>query len=482
MKPLSRIGKSTGGLQGLHNIHFLGVGGAGMSPLAEYLHYQGFKITGYDATSSEATEYLKEIGIVVETVDEHTSLLESDLVVYSSAVSKEHIKRKIATEQGIPQMRRADFLGQVMQKKWTLTISGTHGKTTTTFMLGSIWKMAKQNPIVLGGGYTQNKAEWHVGPKAQGDILIAEADEYDRSFLKMYPTWALINNLEEEHMDCYKDLEELCGVFLEFMHRTPPFGVVALNGDDVNLQKMLPHLKRQHVTFGLKNKTTYQAINIQMDKRGSIFEISYKDNVLAKIKLPILGIHNVYNALGAFSISHSAGIDVNSIVQGLECFEGVQRRLDFLGKEKGISIYDDYAHHPSEISATIDSLKPLGRLIVVFQPHLYSRTKMFYKEFAESLMNADCVFMAPIYKAREKEIAGVSEQNVLQHLESLVQKRKESLKNVPSSYALSFDEKGTAFLRSKLRTGDVVVTMGAGDIWRMGRTLLDTLKGKEVVL
>lgn len=436
-------------------IHMVGIGGAGMCPLAEVLKTHGHIITGSDKLSSPATARLESLGIRIQLNHTPDLIKNADLLVYSSAVKEDNPERVYARDHGIHEMRRAEVLGELMRAHFTICVSGTHGKTTTTSLVGEVFNNAGLEPTVLAGGMIRSADSHAVVGK--GNIMIAEADEYDRSFLAMYPSMAIITNIEADHLDCYGSLQSIKDAFLRFTERIPFYGAVIACSDDCGVREILPSMHRTVITYGLNNPADYTAENISFSQGRSSFTVKRRGEICGVVDLNLPGIHNVLNSLAVIAAATEMGIEFGSIVSTLSSFQGVRRRFELIAKIGGISIIDDYAHHPSEISATINAARKCGykRLIVVFQPHLYSRTRDLLDQFVKSLLEADVVYVTDIYKAREEPIAGISSATI-------VEKMIERGHGNASHVACKND--AIAALKGLVKEGDAVIMMGAGDI------------------
>lgn len=443
-------------------IHMIGIGGAGMCPLAEVLQAKGHRITGSDRISSAATVRLESLGIKIQFNHEPSLVKDADLLVYSSAVREDNPERVYAGQNGIVSMRRAEVLGELMRANFTICISGTHGKTTTTSMTGEVFSDAGLNPTVLVGGMIRSAQSHAV--LGNGNIMIAESDEYDRSFLAMYPSLAIITNIEADHLDCYGTLQNIKDAFVYFTERIPFYGAVIACNDDPGVRDIIPRIKRSVITYGLNDSADYYAEQINFSFGKSSFTVKRKGELLGIINLNLPGIHNVSNAMAVIAVATEMGIEFSSIAHTLSRFQGVRRRFEIVGEARGVTVIDDYAHHPGEIRATLDAARRSGyqRIVAVFQPHLYSRTRDLMDEFASSLRMADMVYVTDIYKAREEPIPGVSS-------EMIVKKIIES-GHSHAVYIANKDDIVTS-LKDSVKEGDAVIMMGAGDIWECAARL-----------
>jgi UDP-N-acetylmuramate--alanine ligase len=455
---------------GFKRAHFVGIGGAGMSCLAEVLARNGFVISGSDQVLSPVTDHLSSLGVEVIEGHENYDVSSADAVVYSSAVPDDNPELQASRNLGIPVVRRAELLGEVMKKKWTLAVSGAHGKTTTTFMLGSIWTAAGRDPTVMGGGIQRGRASGtRVG---QGPNLIVEADEYDRSFLSMYPTVVLITNIDRDHLDCYGSIDSIRDAFVEFSEKIPFYGFIVANLDDPEVCSILPRLNGRVITYGSASDAEYRMHDVKTGKKGTSFTITRKGVRISSPTIKTYGRHNASNALGAFAMSHALAVPEETIREGLEGYEGAERRMEFLGEAGGISFLDDYAHHPAEVRATLETVREVfeNRIILIFQPHLFSRTQMLSDDFAEALVECDLLFILPVYAAREKPIAGVDGRLISEAASKLGHEQVQYMEDL---------EGAAAQIIKELKPGDLVMTMGAGDVWKLGRTLMDLADNNE---
>ena len=390
-------------------LHFVGIGGIGMSGIAELLLNQGFKITGSDINDSKVIQNLKEKGADIYKGHDTTYLTDADVLVYSSAVNKDNPEIIAALGKNIPIIRRAEMLGELIALKETsIGVAGTHGKTSTSSMIGAMLSQAKLDPTLVVGGLVRNiNTNSLLG---EGDIIVVEADEFDRSFLSLQPTIGIITNIELEHTDCYEDLYDLQNAFTQFANASPFYGAVIIGNQSPAAEEIIPNIKRPIITFGLTKKSDFYANDIIHNKSETTFTVFYRGNNLGVIHLQVPGEHNVLNALASIALGIEMNIPFHDIAAGLESYKGVRRRFDIKGEENGVMVVDDYAHHPTEVRVTLNSARNgwNRRIIAVFQPHLYSRTKAFYQEFAIALMEADILVITDVFPAREKPIEGIT--------------------------------------------------------------------------
>lgn len=448
-------------------LHFVGIGGAGMSGIAEVLHENGFVVTGSDTGDGPAIQYLKDLGLLIYPEHAAKNVENADLLVYSSAVKMDNPEIVEAKARRIPVIRRAEMLGELMRLKYTLAVSGTHGKTTTTSMLGSIWEAAGEDPTVIVGGIVKGKGS---GAKVgRGRYLIAESDEFDRSFLSMMPSSAIITNIDREHLDTYGDLEAIKDAFVAFANKVPFYGQVVVCIDNPNIQSVLSRFTKPVVTYGFSRQATYRADSFYSEGGVSHFEVFKNSESLGGFTLKIPGRHNVLNATAAIALSQEENIPLEVTRKALSEFTGVKRRFEFIGEERGILVYDDYAHHPTEAAATLQGARdafPDKRILVVFQPHLYTRTRDQYEAFAEVFAGCDELLACEIYKAREQPIPGISGKLIS---DSAVSRGHQN------AHFVGNRENAEKILLKDARPGDLVLFMGAGDVWKSERPFLEAL-------
>ena len=445
-------------------IHLIGIGGVSMSSIALMLKNMNAIVTGSDIKESNFTKSLEEKGIIVKYGHHPELVQEADIVVYTAAISKDDPERLAILEYNKENYERAEFLGQMMRAfKNNLCISGTHGKSTTTGMVSLIFLESGLNPTIQVGAELSNiDGNTHLGSH---DYLVLEACEYVDSFLHFLPTGVIITNIDNDHLDYFKNLDNIKKSFYKYVGLIPENGYLVKNNDDENSSELDKHTKAKVITYGIKNNSDYMAKNITMNELGHYsFEIYFQNELLTTINLNINGKHNVYNALAAFALANEYIKDVNIIKNGLEKYRGVGRRFEYLGTYNGAYIYDDYAHHPSEIKTTINSVKEVkhNESWAIFQSHTFSRTKEHLNDFADVLSNFDHVVIAPIYPAREINTFNVSE-------DMIVDKIKVKNKNV--IYIDSFD-KITDYIKENVKEKDLVITIGAGPINKVAKELV----------
>lgn len=450
-------------------LHFVGIGGAGMSGMAEILADLGYHISGSDNNPTEVTERLQKRGINITSAHGAENVADAHLVVISAAVDESNPEIVEARERGIPVIKRAEMLGELMRLKFSVGIAGAHGKTTTTALCGHILKGAGLDPTIIVGGRANDAT---LGAKVgSGDILVAEADEFDRSFLVMYPSIAVALNLEEDHRDCYRGLHDLKDAFCQYLNRVPFYGQVILNGDDEGLMEIAPLLRRPIVTFGLGESVDYRAAECEYAPGRTSFTLLRSGEALGRLKAPLPGRHNMLNALCAATIALELDTPFAAVSEALANFGGVLRRFEFRGEVNGVVVYDDYAHHPTEVRCAIEAARQYDRpLTVIFQPHLFSRTRDFAAGFAEALSRADRVILVDIYPSRERPIEGVTAKLILD----------EAARHdwVHVSYIGDMANAVEQVIK-RIRENEMIITMGAGDVCRLCPDILTALKARN---
>lgn len=448
------------------HFHFIGIGGVSMSGLAEILLKRGFTVTGSDTSSSTYTDTLIEQGAKIVFSQSAENITDDiDCIVYTAAIKEDNPEYIEAVKSGIPMLTRAQLLGQLMSNySESIAVAGTHGKTTTTSMISQILlELPKSPTISIGGEFAPIKSNIHVG---DSDVFITEACEYTNSYHEFYPKYSLILNIEEDHLDFFKDIDDIRSSFNKFANNTADDGAIIINADIPDVSDITKGTRCDVETFGSDSNADCYASDISFDDFGNAqFTPVYKGEPMQPIHLKVPGIHNVYNALAAIVFCKIYGIDEKTAKTGIEKFEGADRRFQFKGSRNGINIVDDYAHHPTEIRMTLEAAKkyPHERVVCVFQPHTYTRTKALLKEIAEALAIADIVILAKIFPAREKDIYNISSEDLLKELQH---------KGVESYYIDTFEEI-EKFILKKCMNKDLLITMGAGDIVKVGNDLLD---------
>jgi UDP-N-acetylmuramate--alanine ligase len=448
------------------HIHFVGVGGIGMSGIAELLINLGYRVTGSDLKGSALTRRLADLGGEIFCGHQADHMEGADVVVYSSAVSMDNPELVAARESYIPVIPRAEMLAELMRLKYGIAVAGAHGKTTTTSMIASILMAGDLDPTVVIGG---RLAIWG-GANAklgQGDILVAESDESDGSFMTLSPTVAVVTNIDYEHMDYYGDMEEIRSAFVHFINKVPFYGLAVLCLDNEEIQGIIPRLKKRYVTYGMTSQADLRATDIRTSKLQVSFQVIQNGRSLGRIVAGMPGIHNVLNALAAIAVGLELDMNMEDIRKGLHDLGGLARRMEIKGEKAGILVVDDYGHHPTEICATLETVKtcwPHRRLIVVFQPHRYTRTQALYDRFVLCFNQADILILAPLYTAGELPIEGVDSEWLWRgvrdhgHRQAILGQSHEHILEVLSDLS---------------RPGDVVLTLGAGDVLEVGETFLE---------
>lgn len=453
-----------------YHIHFVGIGGIGMSGIAELLLNLGYIVSGSDLKPSEITDRLQTLGGRIFQGHAAANIAGSDVVVVSSAIDERNPEVEAAVKAAVPVIKRAEMLAELMRLKYSIAVAGAHGKTSTTSLVASILDAGGLDPTVVIGGKLKGLGSNAV--LGQGEFIVAEADESDGSFLKYSPTIAVVTNIDREHLDFYKDLDEIKSVFLDFIERIPFYGLAILCLDNEAVQDLIPMVRRRFTTFGLSPQADLQARDVISQGFQSRFNVLRYGEILGEIQLNLPGNHNIYNALAAVGVGLELGIDFDAMKSALESVQGVQRRLEIKGTVKGIIVIDDYGHHPTEIKTTLDALKkswPDHRKVVVFQPHRYTRTQALFDEFTRSFYDSDLLIVMPIYSAGEPPLPEVNSRLLSDSIQA------HGHKDV--RYADSPGRAG-AMLSEIVRDGDVVLTMGAGNVWQVGDLFLKQLQAK----
>ncbi len=449
-------------------LHFVGIGGAGMSGIAEILVNLGYQVSGSDSTPSEMTEYLAKIGIKIQHAHVAENVEGIDVVVISSAINPSNPEVQEARHRGIPVIKRAEMLGELMRLKFSIGVAGTHGKTTTTSMIGRILQHANLMPTLIVGGVV---AELGTGAAlGTGDYLVAEADEYDKSFLAMFPSMAVVLNVEPDHLECYNGMEDLLGSFLTYINRVPFYGSAIISADDPNIQSFRDKISRPYATFGFSNDADYRAVDVRLEPHRTMFSVYHKTDLLGDIILRVPGKHNVANSLAAIAACRELDVPFAPIADALREFRGVGRRFEQIAEVNRILVIDDYAHHPTEIKATLSAAKdvyPDRRIVAIFQPHLFSRTQQFVKEFAQALSIADQVILTDIYPARELPVPGVTSEIIKREAEKLGAKQFQYV---------GVKENALDAIEKMARQGDVIITIGAGSITYIKHMIVERIK------
>ncbi len=448
------------------NVHMIGIGGVSMSGIAEILHNWGISVTGSDSTQSAITDELNSRGIKVTIGNDIDSVKDADIVVYSAAINKENPELVEARKLKIKTMERADFLGEITKcYQNTVTISGTHGKTTTTSMVSLAFLEAGLDPSIQVGAILEEiGGNNRVG---NSENFIIEACEYVESFLKFSPKSAIILNIDNDHLDYFKTFENVKKAFIKYVELLPEDGILVVNGDDENCLDLQKHTKARCITYGITNKhTDFFAVNIVFDENGyPQFDVYQNDKFYARMKLSVPGMHNVSNCLACIAMCHEYGISSIDIQNALVNFKGADRRFEYKGMINGAKVFDDYGHHPTEIVATAKSLmnKKYNKSWVVFQPHTYSRTKNLLDDFAKALLNFDNIIIVDIYAAREKNTYGVSSKDLVDKIQSF---------GTAARYIPDFEE-CVNYIKENVKPNDIVMTLGAGTVTKIGPMLVE---------
>ncbi|MFH1449354.1 MAG: UDP-N-acetylmuramate--L-alanine ligase [bacterium] len=457
----------------IQNIHLVGIGGVGMCGIAEVLLNLGLKVSGSDVVNSEVIERLRLLGGKIYIGHSENNVEKADVIVVSTAIAKDNIEVIKAKELKIPVIPRAEMLGELMRLKKGIAISGAHGKTSTTSMISLILSKAGLDPtIVIGGKFNNLASNAKFG---SGEYFVAEADESDGSFLNLLPIYAIVTNIDYEHLDYYQDLKEIKQTFISFINKVPFYGWVVLCLDDANIRSILPEIKRRYVTYGLETDAQVKAINLVSKEFSSYFEVVYHGQNLGQIRINVPGRQYVNNSLAAIGMALELDISYEIIKKALSSYRSVERRFQIKGNVNGILIIDDYAHHPTEIKATLESASKSvkRRIIVVFQPHRFSRTKFLYQEFGKAFHLAHEVIVTDIYAAGEAPIEGVEASLIVEEI------RKNGQDKV--KYISNFEEI-IRYLKKVAQPNDLIITLGAGNIYQVSSNLVKELKNKDVVL
>jgi len=450
-----------------YHVHFVGIGGIGMSGIAELLINLDYKVSGSDIKSSGITRHLKSLGGIIYRGHTQEQIQGADVVVISSAIDSENPEVIAAEQASIPVIPRAEMLAELMRLKYSVAVAGAHGKTSTTSLIASVLSAGGLDPTVVVGGKLKSMGSGAL--LGQGDYIVAEADESDGSFLKFSPTIAVITNIDREHLDFYKDLNAIKEVFLSFIDKIPFYGLAVLCLDNKPLQDIIPKIKKRFVTYGLSAQADFQAKNIVYRHLKTEFRVYNSGKMLGEITLNLPGLHNVYNAMAGVVVGIELGIGFNVIKNALENIEGIQRRLEIKGENKNITVVDDYGHHPTEIKTTLEALKaiwPDRRIVVAFQPHRYTRTLDLFEDFTCAFHQSDLLVVLPIYSAGEEKLRGIDSPALCAGI------RAHGHKDVV--YRQDF-ETAVSCLKKKLTNGDILLTLGAGDIWKVGENIVEWL-------
>jgi UDP-N-acetylmuramate--alanine ligase len=452
----------------IRKIHFVGIGGIGMSGIAEVLLNLGYVITGSDLNPSDITQRLASLGAGIFQGHQASHVGDADVVVTSTAVRTDNPEVLEAHERNIPVIPRAEMLAELLKMKFSVAVSGSHGKTTTTSMVSTVLAHGGFDPtMVIGGKLASIGSNAKIG---DGEVIVAEADESDGSFLKLSPCLALITNIDREHLDYYRDIEDIKAAFLKFANIVPFYGATILCLDDPHVQAILPGIKRRTITYGLTSPADYQAKDVVLEGPTSVFSVYARGERLGEVTLNVPGRFNVANALATIAAARELDMPFEAIREGLLKYVGVGRRLEVKGKVKGVTVVDDYGHHPTEIRETLAAARQVwkGRIIVVFQPHRYTRTQKLFPEFLMAFPSADHLIITDIYPASEKAIEGVNAASLTEGI------RQSGHPDV--RYLASFNEIADHLL-AIAKPSDVIITQGAGSVWKVGEEFLQRMAG-----
>ncbi len=455
-----------------YHIHFVGIGGIGMSGIAELLLNLGHRVSGSDIQETDLTRRLKTLGATIYYSHQPRHVAGADVVVVSSAIDADNTEVVAANrDYHLPVIRRAEMLAELMRLKYAVLVAGAHGKTTTTSMVGTVMAEGGLDPTVVIGGRLN---AWGTNAKlGQGDFVVAEADESDGTFLLYSPTISLVTNIDTEHLDFFRDLDQIKETFLEFMNQVPFYGLNILCLEDENIQNLLPRIKKRLVTYGFSAQADFQARDVAFDGLSGYYRAYCRGQEMGPVSLSIPGWHNVLNSLAAVAVGHELEIPFTSICRGLKEMTGVQRRFQIKGVLGGVTVIDDYGHHPTEIKAVLKTIAqsyPGRRRYVLFQPHRFTRTQALFEDFTTAFYQSDVLIITDIYAASEAQIPGV-------HAEKLATAIQDhghgNVRHIPNHMDLA------PMLIEEVEAGDVVLTLGAGNIWQTGEALLEELKKRE---
>lgn len=450
------------------HLHFTGIGGIGMSGIAEVLLNLGYTISGSDLRLSPITSHLAELGADVHEGHDAANVAGAHALVVSSAIDESNPEVQEARRLQIPVIPRGELLAELMRLKYGIAIAGSHGKTTTTSMTATILNHAGLDPTVVVGGRvgTMGGSNARVG---HSDFLVVESDESDRSFLKLAPILAVVTNIDREHLDCYSSLEDIRGAFIEFVNKVPFYGAAILCLDDENVQGILPEVRRRTITYGTSAQADLQASEVGCGHFASDFRLRFHGQDLGRFHLGVPGEHNVLNAMAAVAVALELNVAPDACREALASYSGVDRRFQVRGRERGITVIDDYGHHPTEVRATLAAARLCGfsRIHVLFQPHRFTRTYHLMDEFGRAFHQADNVFVLEIYAASEKPIEGITAEALVERVRQFGHRSVEYV---------GTQERGVEALLEAAREGDLVLTLGAGNVWQAGDAVLERLR------
>ena len=455
--------------RGIRKIYLIGIGGTGMCGIAEILLSRGYEVAGSDIAATDVTRRLAELGARIVKGHGSREVLDADVVVVSTAINDENPEVGLALSNRIPVIPRAQMLAELMRMKYGIAVAGTHGKTTTTSIIAHVFIEGGLDPTIIVGGRLAALGS-HAKP-GRGSFLIAEACESDGSFLRLTPAIAVITSIDREHLDFYPGLDEIRAAFVKFANQVPFFGAVVFCLDDPNIQSVIPSIDRRLISYGITVQADVMARNIEREGLSSSFDLYFRGDRMGRVAINMPGIHMIYNSLAAAAVGLEAEIPFGTIRDSLAGFPGVGRRMEKKGEVKGILFLDDYGHHPTEVEVTLRTIKEGWdrRLITIFQPHRFSRTRSFADEFGKAFYHADRVIVTDVYPAGEEPIAGVSGELVA---EAARRHGHRSVEYIPDR------EDIPGRVTRSLREGDIVLTLGAGNIWRTGESIMELLRGK----
>ncbi len=450
----------------IKRIHFVGIGGIGMSGIAEVLLNMGYEITGSDIGQSSTVKRLKDLGADITIGHSAKNVDGAGVVVVSSAIRDDNPEVIRAVETNIPVIPRAEMLAELMRLRYGIAVAGSHGKTTTTSMIAAVLSYGKLDPTIVVGGKVKS-----MGTNARlgsGNFMVVEADESDGSFLRLSPVISVLTNIDEEHMDYYKDMAELEGAFMSFLNKIPFYGLSVLCVDCPRVEALSKDFNKRSITYGFDNGAELRAENVTISGFQTDFLVIFRDSPLGTVTLNVPGRHNAQNALAAIAVGMELGMSFDDVRLGLAEFRGIERRLQVKGEAGGIVVIDDYAHHPREIEVTLSALKEShdGRVVVIFQPHRYSRTKLLFDEFVKVLAQTDMLYIMDIYSAGEDPIEGITTESLYESI------KKEGQNNITH---LQGDDMIQSVVGS-LQPNDLVITLGAGNVWAFGEKIVEELR------
>lgn len=458
-------------LRKTQRIHFVGIGGIGMSGIAELLLNLNYTVSGSDLKESDITKRLRRLGAKIYKGHRKSHIKDADVVVYSSAVDQKNIEVRGAIESMIPVIRRAEMLAELMRMKYSIAVAGSHGKTTTTSLIATVLAKGGMDPtVVIGGKLNSLGSNAKLG---EGEFLVAEADESDGSFTRLTPTIAVVTTIDKEHMDHYRDMNMLKEAFLEFINKVPFYGLSVLCLDQQYIQELIPKVEKRHITYGLTSQADYTAKDIISSGLKTSFKVFFKGEEMGEMSISMPGVHNVYNALATIAVGLELDIRFGKIKKALKEFSGIQRRFQVKGEVNGIMVVDDYAHHPEEIKAVLKAAKEGWgdrRIIAVFQPHRYTRTQSLMNEFFTAFNDSDRLIITDIYSAGEEPIENIDAGVIYEGIKSYGYKGVSYIKD---------KSKIVDALMDIIEKGDIVITLGAGNIWSAGEKLLKRIRPKK---